>query len=209
MRVVTLWTIVVCAALPAAADGPPIVGYFRHFGPSEFQSDPSDQLACAFGFFHQDAAGNGNDYLFDQEAFARTGKISYRVGTTFTCNYDAAIQSEICQISSPLEALDAGTVYFLYYDIRPDSVGFQTFGSLDELRAAAAAREPGKVPADLQRFLRCDGWTEPALAPFIDTTPVDPADQVLPNSLAYPFAGDERDANLKQAEQIRNAILGQ
>jgi hypothetical protein len=209
LRILALTTIFFCNGHLALADESPIVGYFRYIGVSEHQSDENDQLACALGFFRQDENGNGNDYQLDVEKFVATGEITYRIATTFSCRYDPASQIEMCNATSPVETFDAGLGFYLYDSLAPDRVQFQFFATMSEATAAAVARKAGQAPVSQDKLVRCSGWSEAVLAPFIDTTPIGPDDEHRLAGFAYPFSTDRGPQNLQDAEKIRNTILGQ
>jgi hypothetical protein len=204
MRVLSLAIILIAAGQSAHADQSPVTGFFRYFSSSD-PGDGSEQLACVFGFFKQEADGSGYDYMLDQSKFAATGQISYRIASTFDCNYYAATQSEVCALRSSFPDGENTTSYFRYLNITTDEVEVISFGSLLDLMAAARDTPP-ETP---DKMVRCDGWTDEALKSFIDATPVTAADEEILNGWNYPFSGSEAAQNRENAQKILQAILGE
>jgi hypothetical protein len=201
-------SLMISAGQAAKAQQSPVTGYFRYFS-ARNPVTLGEQLACSFGFFKQDKDGKGFDYLLDRPKFAETGQISYRIVSSFDCKYVAASQTEVCVLQPRFTSHEKSTSYFRYGPITENKVEAVVFGSLRDLLAATTDPENNPPPDDPDRVIRCEGWTDEALKPFIDLTPVTAADEHLLDGWIYPFSGTDSAKNRRDAEKIRQVILGQ
>jgi hypothetical protein len=189
------------------ADDSPLSGYYHYTFAEDHVSAELDSLACATSFFRQTPDGKGDDYILNRDLYQATGEIQYQRASSFSCTYDAATKSEVCNITVTHNAFPGGLSYFRYISISNDAAVVDIYNEKADFDAAAntAAGDPGEGAAR-GTYTKCSWLSDTVLKGHILEWDSSMTDEQVIAAYADPFSQSDHVQMLAMTRAIKAAL---